>query len=83
MVTTQNSAGLASGMARVATDGTGTWQAASTLANDASIDRVAMNSAPALSADGTRLYVAVSSAQGQGYLLALDSATLAPWHAWR
>ena len=78
MVTTQNSAGLASGMARVATDGSGTWQAATTLANDASVDRVAMNSAPALSTDGTRLYVAVSSAQGQGYLLALDSATLAP-----
>jgi hypothetical protein len=37
-----------------------------------------MNSAPALSNDGTTLYVAVSDATGRGYLLALDSATLAP-----
>jgi len=78
MVTTQNSAGLSSGVARVATDGSGMWQAATTLANDATIDRVAMNSAPALTTDGTRLYVAASSAAGQGYLLALDSATLVP-----
>jgi hypothetical protein len=71
-----NSAGLASGVARVSAGGAGTWQAASTLADDADIDRVAMNSAPALSADGTTLYVAVSDAQERGYLLALDAATL-------
>src|SRR6185436_6088386 len=72
-----NSAGLSSGLARVAANGTGIWQPASTLAGDASMDRVAMNSAPALSADGNTLYVAVSNPTGQaGYLLALDSATL-------
>ena len=76
-VTQANSAGLASGLARVAANGTGTWQPASTLAGDAAMDRVAMNSAPALSADGNTLYVAVSNTAGQaGYLLALDSATL-------
>ena len=37
-----------------------------------------MNSAPALSIDGATLYVAVSNAAGRGYLLPLDSATLAP-----
>ena len=37
-----------------------------------------MNSAPALSADGATLYIAVSNAQQRGYLLALDSGTLAP-----
>jgi len=76
-VTTANSAGLSSGVARISAAGTGSWAAASALAGDATIDRVAMNSAPALSADGTTLYVAVANAQTTGYLLALDSATLA------
>ena len=76
LVTQANSAGLTSGVARVAVNGTGSWQPASVLANDPAIDRVAMNSAPALSADGTTLYVAVTDAQSHGYLLALDSATL-------
>jgi hypothetical protein len=73
-----NSAGLSSGVARLAADGSGIWQPASVLADDTSVDRVAMNSAPALTADGATLYVAVSNAQERGYLLALDSATLAP-----
>jgi len=42
------------------------------------MDRVAMNSAPALSSDGSTLYVAVSDALGQGYLVAMSAATLAP-----
>jgi hypothetical protein len=75
-VTAANSASLTSGVARLAANGAGTWQAASVLANDVTVDRVAMNSAPALSADGTRLYIAVSNAQERGYLLVLDSATL-------
>jgi hypothetical protein len=75
--TAANSVGISSGVARVAADGTGTWQAASTLASDASIDRVAMNSAPALSADESTLYVAVSNAQTRGYLISLNSTTLA------
>ena len=73
-----NSAGLTSGVARLSANGSGTWQPASVLANDVTVDRVAMNSAPALSADGTTLYIAVSNAAERGYLLALDSATLAP-----
>ncbi len=76
-VTAANSAGLSSGVARVSATGTGSWQAATALAGDATIDRVAMNSAPALSADGSTLYVAVANATANGYLLALDSATLA------
>jgi hypothetical protein len=75
-VTAGNSAGLASGLARLAADGSGSWRAASAMANDLAIDRVAMNSAPALSNDGATLYVAVSNALGQGYLLALNSTTL-------
>ena len=72
-----NPAGLSSGVARLSANGVGTWQAASVLANDNGIDRVAMNSAPALSTDGATLYVAVSNSLERGYLLALDSATLA------
>jgi len=72
-----NPAGLSSGVARLSANGIGTWQAASVLANDNGIDRVAMNSAPALSTDGATLYVAVSNSLERGYLLALDSATLA------
>jgi hypothetical protein len=73
-----NSAGLQSGLARIAANGAGSWSAAGVLANDNTMDRVAMNSAPALSTDGATVYVAVSNAAGKGYLLALDSATLAP-----
>lgn len=71
-----NSLVLTSGVARVAADGSGSSQPAGVLASDLTVDRVAMNSAPALSADGATLYIAVSDAQEHGYLLALDSATL-------
>ncbi len=81
-VTGANPAGLTSGIARVGADGAGTWVAASEAAGDPAIDKVATNSAPALSADELTLYVAVhaldNSASGKpGYLLALDSQTLA------
>ena len=81
-VTGANAAGLVSGIARVDANGNGIWTPAATAAADATIDKVAMNSAPALSPDAKTLYVAVNTAQvaGQvqaGYLLALDSTTLA------
>ena len=76
-----NPANLVSGIARVGADGRGSWVAASAAAGDAAIAKVATNSAPAVSADGRTLYVAVntvpSSGLATGYLLALDSATLA------
>lgn len=82
MVTGTNPAGLTGGIARVAADGTGRWVAASTAASDAGIQKPAMNSAPALSSDGATVYVAVNTAAvpgvvQSGYLLALDSTTLA------
>ncbi|MDQ6639825.1 MAG: hypothetical protein M3Z15_09215 [Pseudomonadota bacterium] len=82
MVTGANAAGLVSGIARVDASGAGSWTSAAAAAGDAAIDKVAMNSAPALSADAKTLYVAVNRAlaAGQvqgGYLLALDSTTLA------
>lgn len=80
-VTGANSAGLVSGIARLAPDGSGTWVGAAAAANDAAIQKPAMNCAPALSNDGGTLYVAVNIASGggvqRGYLLALDSTTLA------
>jgi hypothetical protein len=82
IVTGANPAGLTSGIARVDTSGVGSWTAASIAADDATIAKVAMNSAPALSTDAKTLYVAVNTAPAPGttqvgYLLALDSATLA------
>jgi hypothetical protein len=72
-------AGLQSGIARIDSSGSGTWIAAATAAGDAGITKVVMNCAPALSNDHKTLYIGVS--QGTflgGYLLALDSRTLAP-----
>jgi len=82
IATAANPAGLVSGIARIGANGLGSWVAAAAAAGDGTIAKVAMNCAPALSADARTLYVAVNSAppagsvQG-GYLLALDSATLA------
>jgi hypothetical protein len=81
MVNATNPANLTSGIARVGADGRGSWVAVSTAAGDASIAKVATNSAPAVSLDGRTVYVAVNTsgltALASGYLLALDSATLA------
>lgn len=72
-----NAAGLSSGIARLSADGVGRWISAAAAAGDASITEAAMNCAPALSPDGSIVYIAVSNGSA-GYLLGLDSATLAP-----
>lgn len=75
-----NPANLSSGIARLQPDGTGTWVAAGTAANDGNVTHPVMNSAPALSLDESTLYIAVARPGGvrqAGYLLALDSTTLA------
>lgn len=71
--------GLKSGIARIGADGQGTWISAGTAAGDNEITQVAQNCAPAVSADGTTIYIGVSDG-GAGYLLALDSTTLALKH---
>lgn len=77
VVTGANPQNLKSGIARIDAAGNGTWIAAGDAAADPGITQVVMNAAPALSNDGTVLYVAVSNGNfGNGYLLALDSATL-------
>jgi hypothetical protein len=75
--------GLQGGIARIHIDPvtgtvTGTRIAASTAAGDSSITKVVHNCAPALSNDGATLYVAVNNAGSNGYLVALNSTTLAP-----
>jgi hypothetical protein len=82
IVTGTNPAGLVSGIARITAAGAGSWAAAATLAGDAQIAKVATNCAPAISPDGATLYVAVNRAPAagvvqSGYLLAVDSTTLA------
>jgi hypothetical protein len=82
IATGPNPAGLASGIARISAAGVGSWASAATLAGDTAIAKVATNCAPALSPDLATLYVAVNRAAGagvaqSGYLLAVDSTTLA------
>ncbi len=75
VVTGSNAANLKSGIARIAADGTGSWVSAAA-AGGSSVTQVAMNCAPAISADGKTVYITVSNGSA-GELLALDSATLA------
>lgn len=68
---------LESGLARIAADGKGTWVSAAAISGDSAITKVAMSCAPALSNDGSILYVAVDNRNfGYGYLIALNSTTL-------
>jgi hypothetical protein len=73
--------GLSSGIARISSSGAGSWTPASVAAADSNIRRVVYNCAPAVSRDGAYVYVAVTdtaaSGFGSGYLLRLDSTTLA------
>jgi hypothetical protein len=69
--------GLQSGLARIAPNGTGTWVSAAAISGDSTITKVATSCAPALSHDGNTLYVAVADDSGHGYLVAINSTTLA------
>jgi hypothetical protein len=68
---------LQSGIAMVTPAGTGQWISAPKAAGNKTMNQVPQNCAPALSADGTRVYVAVSNGL-TGYLVALDARTLKP-----
>jgi len=76
-VTGSNPLGMSSGIARIGADGAGTVTSVITASGDFSMTKVPHNSAPALSGDQATLYVAVSDGS-VGYLVALDSTTLAP-----
>lgn len=81
MVTGNNPSALESGIARVSNRGVGTWVTAAQASGDPSMTKVPHGSAPAVTRDGTTVYVAVSNGNGWGhgvgYLLALDAKTLA------
>jgi hypothetical protein len=72
------------GIARIDFNGSGTWISASNAAGDFAIKKVSQNCTPALSNDHKILYVAVNNSStwsdfgDYGYLVALDSRTLAP-----
>jgi hypothetical protein len=74
-----NAAGLATGgLARIDAAGNGSFVAAPAATGDGAMSKVAMNSAPALSSDGSTVYAAFDGpGGGKGYLVALDAATLA------
>ncbi|MEO8450725.1 MAG: hypothetical protein ABI647_13085 [Gemmatimonadota bacterium] len=80
-VSDANPAGLlGGGIARVAANGTGTYVLVSTAAGTAAMIKPMTNSAPALSADESTVYVVVNNLsvpRASGQLLALDSETLA------
>ncbi len=69
---------LQGGIARISANGQGSWVTAAAASHDPSISQVALNCAPALGFGGQVLYVAVvSAASGYGYMLAIDTTTLA------
>jgi hypothetical protein len=72
-----NVLGLASGIARIDINGTGSWVTASAAAGDGTITQDVQNCAPAISNDQQTVYVAVRNNSSTGYLLGLDATTLA------
>jgi hypothetical protein len=71
--------GIPSGLAKVSLTGPPRFVAAQTLANDGNIQEVTYNCAPALTADGSKLYVAVSQGSfSSGYLCVVNSDDLSP-----
>jgi hypothetical protein len=77
--------GAVSGLARIGANGTGSYVLANTAAgNDSNINLVTHNCAPAVSLDGSTVYFTVrggtytSVTAFYGYLVGVDSTTLAP-----
>ncbi len=75
-------AGITSGIAKISSTGVGTFFEADQLmagASNAGMKQVETNCAPALSNNGSTVYVAMSSGEyGQGRLVALSTATMTP-----
>ena len=76
-VTGATPAHLSSGIARIDAHGHATWITAAAAAGNPAITGVAMNCAPALSPDGTTVYITVTGG-GRGVLAGLNATTLQP-----
>jgi len=66
------------GIARISASGVATFVSASAASGDSTMQKAVENCAPAVTPDGSSVYIAINSGtNGNGYLLKLDSATLA------
>ena len=75
---------LQGGIARIDVNGTGSWMGATNVSGDTAMTKVVMNCAPALANDHRTLYFAVNSGNfSYGYLVSVDSRTLAPMAHYR
>ena len=71
--------GIPSGLARVQIGGGGRFMAASALCGDNNIQKLVYNCAPALSTDGTKVYVAVNQSNfSYGYLCMAEADNFKP-----
>jgi hypothetical protein len=85
-VTGATPAHLSSGIARIDAHGHATWITAAAAADNRTVTGVAMNCAPALSPDGTTVYITVTTppvtSPARGILVGLNATTLKPkFHA--
>jgi len=69
-------AGVISGLARVTPGGIGTWKPVTAITGDSTATHIQFNCAPAITSDGTMLYVAIKKSGGGGYLVGVDPTTL-------
>ena len=69
--------GLLSGIAKISASGTGQWKSVNAITGDTDTTHIEFNCAPALSADSATVYVAIRKASGGGYLVGLNTYTLA------
>lgn len=75
-----NPAGLTSGVARIAANGTGSWVAGTTLTGDVNAGAPGVGCAPAFSNDESIVYMGIRAQNnsGIGYMVAFNATTLAP-----
>lgn len=69
--------GLLSGIAKLTASGSGQWKSAQAITNDSDAASVQTQAAPAISPDGSTVYIAIRRGSGGGYLVGLNSYTLA------
>ena len=68
---------LLSGIAKLSPTGGGQWKSVQTITGDTDASHIQFNCAPALNADSSTVYFTVKRASGGGYLVGLNTYTLA------